>query len=174
LFFFRIKTILFFLGTRQLELSISTNGLSNSNDNQHHLSAKTDFYPQSQPSIRDNDQRQNHHQTSLPILDKRVTPRASPAMTLLASNMNKLRDPLAPQPYDPIGGFVIFFDFIVRLPSTIEQCCLVTCLYHPKSGLGEPSELEPFRCEQYIDERNGERMSAALIATKQPVPRFVN
>jgi hypothetical protein len=152
--------------------------MSNSNGNQNHLSAKTDLYPQSQPSIRDNDQfdqRQNHHhQTSLPILDKRVTPRASPAMNLLASNMNKLRDPLAPQPYDPIGGFVIFFDFIVHLPSTIEQCCLVTCLYHPKSGLGEPSELEPFRCEQYIDERNGERMSAALIATKQPVPRFVN
>jgi hypothetical protein len=95
-------------------------------------------------------------------------------MSLLASNMNRLRDPLAPQPYDPIGGFIIFFDFIFNLPPTTDQCCLVTCLYHPKSGLGEPSQLEPFKCEPYIDEKTGQKMSVALIATKQPVPRFVN
>lgn len=156
---------------------MTTSRMQNSTDNQRQLSAKTDFYPQSQPSARDNDQfdqRQNYQQTSLPLLDKRVTARASPAMSLLASNMNKLRDPLAPQPYDPIGGFVIFFDFIVSLPQTTDQCCLVTCLYHPKSGLGVPSQLEPFKCEQYFDDKNGERMSVALIATKQPVPRFVN
>jgi hypothetical protein len=157
---------------------MATNGMSNSTDNLYHLSSKLDLQSQSQPIIPNNnneqyDQRQNYHQTSLPTLDKRITPRASPAMSLLASNMNKLRDPLAPQPYDPIGGFVIFFDFIVRLPSTTEQCSLVTCLYHPKSGLGEPSQLDPFPCEQYVDERTGERMSVALIATKQPVPRFI-
>jgi hypothetical protein len=156
-------------GTRQLEYSITTNEMSNSIDHQSHLSARTD--PQPQASFRDNN---SNHQTALPILEKRITPRASPAMSLLASNMNKLRDPLAPQPYDPIGGFVIFFDFVVSLPSTIDQCSLVTCLYHPKSGLGEPSQLEPFKCEQYMDERHGERMSVALIATKQPVPRLVN
>ena len=95
-------------------------------------------------------------------------------MSLLTSNMNKLRDPLAPQPYDPIGGFVIFFDFVAHLPVTIEQCSLITCLYHPKSGLGEPSQLEPFKCEQHIDQKNGERLNVALVATKQPVPRFVS
>jgi hypothetical protein len=159
---------------------MTINGMSKSTDNQHHSSSKIDPYVQSQPSVHDNnhndqfDQRQNYHQTSLPLLDKRVTPRASPAMNLLASNMNKLRDPLAPQSYDPIGGFIIFFDFVVNLSPTIEHCGLVTCLYHPKSGLGEPSHLEPLKCEQYIDDRNGERMSIALIATKQPVPRFVN
>ena len=88
------------------------------------------------------------------LLDKRLTPRASPAMSLLSSNMNKLQDPLAPQSYDPIGGFVIFFDFIANLPPTIDHCCLITCLYHPKSGLGEPSQLEPFKCDQYMDEKN--------------------
>ena len=179
LFFLNKQFNAFFTGTRQLELAMATNGMSKSIDNHRPLSSKTDPYPQSQPSVRDHDnndqidQRQNHHQTALPLLDKRVTSRASPAMSLLNSNMNKLRDPLAPQPYDPIGGFIIFFDFIVNLPSTIEQCCLITCLYHPKSGLGEPSQLEIFRCEQYNDENNGERMSIALIATKQPVPRFV-
>lgn len=153
---------------------MTTNGVSNSVDNSRYLSARSDPYPPSQPSVRDNNHLDTHQNvSSLPPLDnKRVTPRASPAMSLLTSNMNKLRDPLAPQPYDPIGGFVIFFDFIVSLPQTIDQCCLVTCLYHPKSGLGEPSQLEPFKCEHYFDEKNNERMSVALIATKQPVPRF--
>lgn len=145
---------------------MATNGMVNSINHQRHVSPIPD--PPPQPSARDND-----HQTSLPIYDKRFTSRASPAMSLLASNMNKLRDPLAPQSYDPIGGFVIFFDFVASLPVTIDQCSLVTCLYHPKSGLGEPSQLEPYKCEQYVDEKNSERMSIALIATKQPVPRFV-
>jgi hypothetical protein len=147
--------IRFFKGTKQLELSEATNGISNSNDHQRHLSPKLNL---------DN----NHDQ-----FDRRHTPRASPAMSLLNSNMNRLQDPLAPQTYDPIGGFVIFFDFIANLPPTTEHCCLVTCLYHPKSGLGEPSQLEPFICDQYLDERNGQRMGVALVATKQPVPRFI-
>jgi hypothetical protein len=146
--------------TKQLELSVATNGLSKSTDN---FSTRTDF-----------DNNNNHDQfDQRQIIDKRLTPRASPAMSLLNSNMNRLQDPLAPQAYDPIGGFVIFFDFIANLPSTTEHCCLVTCLYHPKSGLGEPSGLEPFKCDQYLDGKKGQQMSVALIATKQPVPRFI-
>ena len=133
--------------------------------------------PPPQESARDDDQFEQHtnfHQPSLPLLDsKRLTSRASPAMSLLTSNMNRLRDPLAAHSYDPIGGFVIFFDFFVNLPLNIDQCCLISCLCHPKSGLGEPSQLEPIQCEQYVDERTGERMKTALIAMKQPVPRFV-
>jgi len=87
--------------------------------------------------------------------------------------MRRLQDPLAPQPYDPIGGFIIFFDFIINLPSNVEQCRLITCLHHPQSGVGEPSQLQPFKSEFYVDETNSERMSIALIATKQPVPKFV-
>jgi hypothetical protein len=88
------------------------------------------------------------------------------------SNMSKLRDPLGPQSYDPIGGFVIFFDFIINFPPSIDQCRLITCLHHAQTGLGEPSQLEPFKCELYVDETTGERMNSVLIATKQPVPRF--
>lgn len=119
------------------------------------------------------DQRRQYYQSSLPILDKRITSHGNHQPTnFINSNMNKLRNPLGPQPYDPFGGFVIFFDFIINFPLTIDQCRLITCLYHPQSGLGEPSQLEPFKCELYIDETNGERMGVALIATKQPVPRF--
>ena len=101
-----------------------------------------------------------------------MTPRPMPAMNPLASNMLVIsRDPFVPHSYDPVGGFVIFFDYILHLPSELEQCCLITCLHHPKSGLGEPSQFEPFTCQLYADERNTDRMNVGLIATKQPVPR---
>ena len=141
---------------------------------------RSDRYPINNRYLNDQipEQDQSHlplqtNPTLAPSIDKRVTPRASPAMSLLTSNMNNLRDPLAPQSYDPKGGFVIFFDFILHLPSKVTQSCLITCLHHPKSGLGEPSQLETFKCEPYVDERNGQRMSVAFIAMKQPVPRFV-
>ena len=94
------------------------------------------------------------------------------SMTNMNSNLNRLRDPLGPQPYDQTGGFVLFLDFIINLPSTIDLCRLITCLHHPDSGLGEPSQLQTVKSEFYTNESNGERMNAALVATKQPVPRF--
>ncbi|CAF4427035.1 unnamed protein product, partial [Adineta steineri] len=115
--------------------------------------------------------RRIYHQTSLPYSDKRLTPRQSPAINLLDSNMYRLHVTLAPQSYNPTGGFIIFFDFIINMPSTVQQCRLVTSLHHPKSGLGEPSLLEPVKCNQFVDERTGENMRIALIATKQPVLR---
>ena len=137
---------------------------------------KTDIYPLSnvstdfEPAERDRPvTRATDNQKLNATLDKRLTPRESPAMNLLMSN--RLRDSLAPQMYDPTHGFVIFFDFILNLPRNIEFCLLVTCLHHPKSGLGDPSHLEPAKCQQYMDERTGEQMQMAMIAMKQPVPR---
>lgn len=180
LFFFVISHLLllvFLLGTKQLELSVATTSRSHSRDASLN---RSEPYPPITTNHYFNDQIPEQDRTHLPAptnstlaasLEKRVTPRASPAMTLLSSNINNLRDPLAPQPYDPKGGFVIFFDFILHLPSTVTLACLITCLHHPKSGLGEPSQLETFKCEPYVDERNGQRMSIAYIAMKQPVPR---
>ncbi|CAF3829025.1 unnamed protein product [Adineta steineri] len=182
--------------TRQLELTMGSNSTTNVNNYQRPYQSQMDvysksyslpyenktdqkyqpkpaFYSQSELPVRDNhnDQRRIYHQTSLPYSDKRLTPRQSPAINLLDSNMYRLHDTLAPQSYDPTGGFIIFFDFIINMPSTVQQCRLVTSLHHPKSGLGEPSLLEPVKCNQFVDERTGENMRIALIATKQPVLR---
>lgn len=46
---------------------------------------------------------------------------------------------------------------------------IITCLHHPKSGLGEPSMLPIINCDVY--QENGRPVSIALISTKQPVPR---
>lgn len=165
------------LGTRQLEASLAT--LSPSESREVSLN-RTQRYPMTNDYMADQIPERDQmyppprtSQTLAPSLEKRITPRASPAMTLLASSVNNLRDPLAPQSYDPRIGFVIFFDFILHLPPNVTQSCLITCLHHPKSGLGEPSQLENFKCEPYVDDRNGQRMSVAFIAMKQPVPRFV-
>ena len=63
----------------------------------------------------------------------------------------------------------MFIDFINNLDASFSAARLVTCLHHPKSGLGEPSVLPIINCESYID--SGRPTAAALISTKQPVPR---
>jgi len=167
---------------------VATSAVFDHKSNGYHSysSPKIDHYPQlrsfndtSTRPIHTNydddifDQHRSYQQISLPSLDKRTTSHVTQPMNYVNSNLSKLRDPLGPQPYDPVAGFVMFFDFITNLPSTIDQCRLITCLHYPDSGLGEPSQLQPFKCELYTNETNGEQMNFALIATKQPVPRFL-
>ncbi len=158
----------------------------NSNDYHTHPSSKSDLYyslksllnetypPQTSTNYNNefSEKSQQYYQTSLPPLERRITPRGPQSMNLVNSNMRKLQDPLAPPTYDETSGFVMFFDFIINLPSSIDQCRLITCLHHPQSGLGKPSELQPFKCQLYVDETTGELMNVVLIATKQPVPGF--
>jgi hypothetical protein len=119
------------------------------------------------------DQTRQYQQPSLPIRNKHTTSHVIEQNNYVNSNMSKLRDPLAPQPYDPVAGFVIFLDYVINLPPNIDQCRLITCLHYPETGLGEPSQLQPVKCDSYTDEISGERMSVVLIATKQPVPRLL-
>lgn len=85
-----------------------------------------------------------------------------------ASKAVKLKD-LPPSVYDPTSGFVIFIDFVTNLDPTYASARVITCLHHPKSGLGEPSVLPIVNCESYND--LGRTTSVALVSTKQPVPR---
>ncbi|CAF1256688.1 unnamed protein product [Adineta steineri] len=80
-------------------------------------------------------------------------------------------DTLTTPPYDPIDGFVIFFDFIANLPQTFDRVRLITSLHHEQTGLGEPSQLDSCRCELSADDISNTTMRTAYIATKQPVPR---
>jgi hypothetical protein len=72
-------------------------------------------------------------------------------------------------PYDPIGGFLVFIDFVSNLDPSVVTSRIITCLHHPKSGLGEPSVLPVVNCESYMS--NGSQITIALYSTKQPVPR---
>jgi hypothetical protein len=64
---------------------------------------------------------------------------------------------------------VIFLDFITNLDPSYSCARVITCLHHPKSGLGEPSLLPIVNTENYVE--NNHRTSVALVSTKQPVPR---
>lgn len=64
---------------------------------------------------------------------------------------------------------MIFIDFITHLDPSYACARVITCLHHPKSGLGEPSVLPIVNCETFVDGTG--RSSAALVSTKQPVPR---
>lgn len=65
---------------------------------------------------------------------------------------------------------MIFIDFITNLEPMYVCARVITCLHHPKSGLGEPSVLPIVNCESFIDS-NATKSHVALISTKQPVPR---
>ena len=64
---------------------------------------------------------------------------------------------------------MIFLDFITNLDPSYSCARVITCLHHPKSGLGEPSLLPVINTENYVE--NNHRTSVALVSTKQPVPR---
>lgn len=65
---------------------------------------------------------------------------------------------------------MLFIDFVTNIDPQFACARAITCLHHPKSGLGEPSVLPIVNCESYIED-NGSQTSVALISTKQPVPR---
>ncbi|CAM4854625.1 unnamed protein product [Rotaria socialis] len=162
--------------TKQLELSLAASKATDPIDQYDPYASSTKYFSyQSASAARDNNndkynQPKDNQQKALSTFDKHVTSRSSPALSLLAANMNPLRNSLGPQAYDPSMGFVIFFDFILCLPSKIEICTLIASIHHPKSGLGVPSPLPPLSCEDYLDDKTSERFRVAIVATKQPIP----
>ncbi|CAF4202421.1 unnamed protein product, partial [Rotaria magnacalcarata] len=87
------------------------------------------------------DQPQQFLESSLPIIDTGRRSRGMQPLSRIASNSNGRYDPIESKPYDPVSGFVVFFDFIINLSPMIEKCQLITCLHHAQTGLGEPSQL---------------------------------
>ncbi|XP_028660899.1 coiled-coil domain-containing protein 17-like [Erpetoichthys calabaricus] len=94
-------------------------------------------------------------------------------------NLNKQfwesTDGLGPAPYDPIAGFVIFYDFLQGLDSFYRVCRLVVGLCSGAQEMGSPVFLPPVYCEpsslpSYLSENK--RLNVATLAAKQAVPRI--
>nr|XP_014339635.1 PREDICTED: coiled-coil domain-containing protein 17 [Latimeria chalumnae] len=83
-------------------------------------------------------------------------------------------DGLGPAPYDPLAGFVVFYDFILGLDPSYRVCRLVVGLYNGGQEMGNPAPLPPVYCDlaslstYFPDHRKG---NSATLATKQAVPR---
>ena len=164
----------YFQGTRELELSLATSRILDLkvNDPAYRYSSAGNIYPPLNASVSSSP-RLTHPGRGRESSASSVSTSRRRSTVLASSSLSKLQSPLEPKAYNPTAGFVIFFDFIVNFPPNVDQCRLITCLHHPQSGLGEPSHLEPLKCDLFLDEDTGERMSVALVATKQPVPKFV-
>lgn len=64
---------------------------------------------------------------------------------------------------------MLFIDFVTNIDPNYASARVITCLHHPKSGLGEPSVLPIVNTEIFSEKNN--LNTIALISTKQPVPR---
>ncbi|KAM8961256.1 coiled-coil domain-containing protein 17-like isoform 2-T2 [Pelodytes ibericus] len=79
---------------------------------------------------------------------------------------------LEPAPYDPISGFVVFYDYLVGLDPTYRVCRLAVSLCSGTQEMGGPSPLPPVYCEAPSSKFHvNKKQNIAILATKQAVPR---
>ncbi|XP_018427327.1 PREDICTED: coiled-coil domain-containing protein 17-like [Nanorana parkeri] len=79
---------------------------------------------------------------------------------------------LEPAPYDPIAGFVVFYDFLLGLDPSYRVCRMAVSLCSGGQEMGNPSVLPPIYCEAAFSKfHDNKRQNIAILATKQAVPR---
>ncbi|XP_056408061.1 coiled-coil domain-containing protein 17-like [Hyla sarda] len=114
-----------------------------------------------------------------------VTQRAKPQQDILhPMEMNKpdtpnlgrhflnLRHGLEPAPYDPISGFVVFYDYLLGLDSSYRVCRLAVSLCSAGQEIGNPSYLPPVYCDTSLSKfYDSKKQNIAMLSTKQAVPR---
>ncbi|XP_031433776.1 coiled-coil domain-containing protein 17 [Clupea harengus] len=115
----------------------------------------------------------------------RKTPRSSSLFPLLedvrsqtpalTKYLYEQTDALGPAPYDPVAGFVVFYDFLLGLSPSYRLCRLTVGLFSGEQELVAPSLLPPVYCEPaslssslHPEHHSGQ---LAMLATKQAVPR---
>ncbi|XP_048384134.1 coiled-coil domain-containing protein 17-like isoform X2 [Stegostoma tigrinum] len=99
---------------------------------------------------------------------------ARPQTPTLAKHFLDSSEGLGPAPYDPVAGFVVFYDFLLGLDSAYRVCRLVVGLYHGGQEMGDLSPLPAVYCDidnlpAYFPEAGGG--NRAILAVKQVVPR---
>ncbi|XP_063795456.1 uncharacterized protein LOC134957448 isoform X2 [Pseudophryne corroboree] len=83
-------------------------------------------------------------------------------------------DALGPAPYDPVAGFVIFYDFILGLEPTYQKVRLLSGLYSNGHRMGQSSALPDSLCEMWNPSQhmaNASRGNVSMLSAKQPIPR---
>eukprot|EP00079_Xenopus_tropicalis_P039383 XP_017953154.1 PREDICTED: coiled-coil domain-containing protein 17-like isoform X2 [Xenopus tropicalis] len=80
---------------------------------------------------------------------------------------------LEPAPYDPISGFVVFYDFLLGLDPSYRVCRLAVSLCSGGLEVGSSSSLPPVYCGAALSTfHDNKRQNTAVLATKQAVPRL--
>ncbi|XP_051753965.1 coiled-coil domain-containing protein 17 isoform X2 [Ctenopharyngodon idella] len=87
----------------------------------------------------------------------------------MGSHVTDPMEALGPAPYDPVAGFVIFYDLVMGLESTLGSMCLLAGLYCNGEKLGQTTPMPPVQCQPLLSTKSPGNY--AILAFKQPVPR---
>ncbi|KAI4877610.1 hypothetical protein NFI96_007314 [Prochilodus magdalenae] len=82
---------------------------------------------------------------------------------------------LVPAPYDPVAGFVIFYDLVLGVDASFSAICQVARLYSGGQEIGRPIPIPPVQCQPAgtLAYPLGKNLgNYCLLAVKQPVPRM--
>ncbi|XP_056115318.1 coiled-coil domain-containing protein 17 isoform X1 [Rhinichthys klamathensis goyatoka] len=89
--------------------------------------------------------------------------------SLMGSHVTDPMEPLGPAPYDPVAGFVIFYDLVMGLEATLRSVRLLEGLYCNGEKLGHTTPMPPVQCQPLLSTKSPGNY--AILAVKQPVPR---
>ncbi|XP_066507683.1 coiled-coil domain-containing protein 17-like [Hoplias malabaricus] len=96
------------------------------------------------------------------------------SQTLLLKKIPTERsEDLGPASYDPVAGFVVFYDFLLGLSPSFQVCRLMVELFSGEQCLGSPSVLPPVHCEPHSSSTQPTHCSQgqmAILAFKQTIP----
>ncbi|OCU00881.1 coiled-coil domain-containing protein 17 [Xenopus laevis] len=112
-------------------------------------------------------QRANRQTSAFHHMEEQKAGTANHVRNLLDYNIG-----LEPAPYDPISGFVVFYDFLLGLDPSYRVCRLAVSLSSGGLEIGSSSLLPPVYCGAALSTfHDSKRQNTALLATKQAVPR---
>ncbi|KAL6458105.1 hypothetical protein MHYP_G00333350 [Metynnis hypsauchen] len=95
--------------------------------------------------------------------------------SLLGKHVPDPMDSLGPAPYDPVAGFVIFYDMVMNVDASFRAVYLVAQLYSGGQEMRWPSPMPPVQCQpagalaSTLSRNPG---NYSLLAVKQSVPRM--
>ncbi|XP_062280827.1 coiled-coil domain-containing protein 17 [Scomber scombrus] len=84
-------------------------------------------------------------------------------------------DSLGPAPYNPVAGFVVFYDLVLGVDASHKALRLVAALYSEGQEVGPPTPLPPIQCLPGVSlpyTHSLQPGNYALLSVKQPVPRI--
>ncbi|XP_059196350.1 coiled-coil domain-containing protein 17 [Centropristis striata] len=114
-------------------------------------------------------QSRTHIHAPLSLLQARSF--SSPPETCMLDSV----DSLAPAPYDPVAGFVIFYDLLLGVDVSQRALRLVTGLFSDDQAVGPPTPLPPFQCLPVLSLPHTQSLTSgnySPLLVKQPVPRI--
>ncbi|XP_048055947.1 coiled-coil domain-containing protein 17 isoform X2 [Megalobrama amblycephala] len=87
----------------------------------------------------------------------------------MGSHVTDPMEALGPAAYDPVAGFVIFYDLVMGLEATLGSVRLLAGLYCNGEKLGQTTPMPPVQCQPLLSTKSPGNY--AILAFKQPVPR---